>query len=642
MQNAQEENYPENQSEEESEEEEQFDENGEPLKKKRKKARTTEEKEYEKLEKRLKDEKAAEILEKLKRTQDKMVDVLEYDGINNNNNKEQDKKVEAGPSCFIPDRNKEQDAYQVYKLRQDKKKIRFILPERQKTVYDYATLKLSAHYNNILSKLTNSKLEAEMAHDEESYNLIIEANALIADIDFEIVKVYNFTRDVYTTRFPELETLLANKVEYVRAAGVMLNDLLNAKALLTDKISDAQVMIVAMTATSTQGKKLDAGKIEAIKEACSLAEDLTKDRGKIVRFVKSRMSLLAPNVTAIVGPNVAAQLIGKAADGLAGLSTMPSCNILLLGQEKAGTYSAHNKLPHAGYIYYSPLVQSIAKEHQRKAARLVSAKVVQAARKDAQLTSRERREEPFQGLELRDAIYKKFELWEEPPKVKGIKALPKPLEHAGKRKRGGRRYRKMKERLGMTEVRKQSNRMTFGEIEEDLNQEDLGISLGHLKEGTGSGVLRNLVEEKKSKVRISKKMEKTLEKERSMSGARTAISSGFRTVHKELSGGKSTVLGWGGTMTSTSGRKSSFRRGTGTTSTVSFTPVQGLEITNPALNNQNEDENSGMSSNYFSQSSLFKTPTLPNPSRQGGMSSRVPGGASSYMQSKSQSIIPKF
>lgn len=44
----------------------------------------------------------------------------------------------------------------------------------------------------------------------------------------------------------------------------------------------------------------------------------------------------------------------------------------------------------------------------------------------------------------------------------------------------------MKERLGMTEMRKQANRMTFGEIEDEAYQQNLGFSLGQLgKKGTG-------------------------------------------------------------------------------------------------------------------------------------------------------------
>ncbi len=57
----------------------------------------------------------------------------------------------------------------------------------------------------------------------------------------------------------------------------------------------------------------------------------------------------------------------------------------------------------------------------------------------------------------------KLDKWQEPPPVKSIKALPAPID-PGRKKRGGRRYRKMKERLGLTEMRKQANRMNFGEV----------------------------------------------------------------------------------------------------------------------------------------------------------------------------------
>ena len=43
----------------------------------------------------------------------------------------------------------------------------------------------------------------------------------------------------------------------------------------------------------------------------------------------------------------------------------------------------------------------------------------------------------------------------------------------------------------MTELRKQQNRMNFGEIGEDLYQEDLGVNRGNIgKGGVGGGSLR--------------------------------------------------------------------------------------------------------------------------------------------------------
>ena len=60
-------------------------------------------------------------------------------------------------------------------------------------------------------------------------------------------------------------------------------------------------------------------------------------------------------------------------------------------------------------------------------------------------------------------IERRLEKLQEPPPVKAIKPLPPPIDPTRK-KRGGRRARKMKDRLGMTDLRKRQSQMTFGEV----------------------------------------------------------------------------------------------------------------------------------------------------------------------------------
>lgn len=96
---------------------------------------------------------------------------------------------------------------------------------------------------------------------------------------------------------------------------------------------------------------------------------------------------------------------------------------------------------------------------RRKAARLVAAKAVLAARVDA---CHESVHGEF-GLKFKEDIEKKLDKLQEPPPVKFIKPLPKPIE-GSKKKRGGKRVRKMKERYALTEFRKQANRMNFGDV----------------------------------------------------------------------------------------------------------------------------------------------------------------------------------
>jgi U4/U6 small nuclear ribonucleoprotein PRP31 len=47
---------------------------------------------------------------------------------------------------------------------------------------------------------------------------------------------------------------------------------------------------------------------------------------QIFQYVSSRMNVLAPNLSAIVGTTTAAKLLGVAG-GLGGLSKMPACNV---------------------------------------------------------------------------------------------------------------------------------------------------------------------------------------------------------------------------------------------------------------------------------------------------------------------------
>lgn len=142
-------------------------------------------------------------------------------------------------------------------------------------------------------------------------------------------------------------------------------------------------------------------------------------------------------------------------------------------------------LPHTGFVYYSPIVQDTQpvivtrltlhfhyahstsaislyldlKDLRRKAARLVAAKTTLAARVDANHES----VTGEIGLQFKEEVERKLDKLQEPPPVKFVKPLPKPIE-ISKKKRGGKRVRKMKERYAMTEFRKQANRLNFGDV----------------------------------------------------------------------------------------------------------------------------------------------------------------------------------
>uniref|UniRef100_A0A8C3UTE1 U4/U6 small nuclear ribonucleoprotein Prp31 n=1 Tax=Catharus ustulatus TaxID=91951 RepID=A0A8C3UTE1_CATUS len=344
--------------------------------------------------------------------------------------------------------------------------------------------------------------------------------------------------DKYSKRFPELESLVPNALDYIRTVKELGNSLDKCKnnENVQQILTNATIMVVSVTASTTQGQQLSEEELSRIEDACDMALALSGAKLRIYEYVESRMSFIAPNLSLILGASTAAKIMGVAG-GLTPLSKLPACNILLLGAQRRtlSGFSSTSVLPHTGFIYHSDIVQSLPPDLRRKAARLVAAKCTLAARVDSFHESQDGKEE----------IERKFDKWQEPPPVKQVKPLPAPLD-GQRKKRGGRRYRKMKERLGLTEIRKQANRMSFGEIEEDAYQEDLGFSLGHLGKA-GSGRVRQTQVNEATKARISKTLQRTLQKQ------------------SVVYGGKSTIRD----------------RSSGTASSVAFTPLQGLEIVNP-------------------------------------------------------------
>jgi U4/U6 small nuclear ribonucleoprotein PRP31 len=203
------------------------------------------------------------------------------------------------------------------------------------------------------------------------------------DIDNEILVVHKFIRDHYAPRFPELQQLVPDPVMFIRSVRALGNDADLTKPNLSSVLPAAIMMTVAVTATTTKGKPLPQNEWEAVLRACDLEERLDDARKRIFNYVQSRMTILAPNVSAIVSTTIAAKLLGVAG-GLAALAKMPAGNVHLLGAQKKITagFSTATRERHTGFIYQSFVVQSAPPEYRRKAQRTVGAKVCLAARMD--------------------------------------------------------------------------------------------------------------------------------------------------------------------------------------------------------------------------------------------------------------------
>lgn len=400
---------------------------------------------------------------------------------------------------------------------------------KEQDINQVSKLRLSTNYISILEKI---KSKREMGEEEE-YNLMLKSNNIASELEFEIGKVFKYLKDNYAPKFQELESLVLNPVDYCKTVKLIQNEMDLSRVDLKSILPSATVMVVLVTATTSNGRELSTEELNRVNAGVDVLLELENDKRLITEFVEARMNILAPNLTVILGALVSAKLIGIAG-GLENLSKIPSCNIMVLGVDKKSNLglSSLSQIKHVGIIYSCDLIKNVASDSRKKAARVTAGKVALAARIDFAKGSRDGK----LGMDLRSEISKKIEIMLAPPPGQASKALPVPIE-GPKKRRGGKRARKAKERYGLTELQKAQNKIVFGAPEEEIGYSTgSSVGLGLLGQ-SNSGKLR-IKADSRHKINLSKKYAKKSFGQSNLSGLETS---------------------------------------------VAFTPIKGIELTNPEL-----------------------------------------------------------
>ncbi|VUC36171.1 unnamed protein product [Clonostachys rosea] len=455
--------------------------------------------------------------------------------------------------------------------------------------------------------------------DHPEYHLLTQSNSLSTQIDGEVAVVHKFIRDHYSTRFPELERLVTTPLEYAKVVSILGNGPLDAENIKTLQtatnnplgvglkavLDGPSLMIVTVEATTSKGREMATDEIERVYRACDMVISLHKAKNTLTEYVQSRMSIFAPNLTTLIGSLTAAQLL-NVAGGLTGLSKTPACNIASMGSKKRQAGLATNiGIRQQGYLYHSEIIRGIPNDLKKQAMRIVSAKLVLAARVDRVHSS----PDGSTGEELKQACLDRLEKLTEPPPNKGQRALPIPDDKPA-RKRGGRRARKAKEALAMTDLRKAQNRVAFGkeEMEVGYGTGDNTVGMGMIGQAN-DGKIRGMQVDNRTRAKLSAK-------NKGWGGAST------------VGGGASSIGGFGqasgidlrGKGLRNSGVGSTIGSGAGTASSLAFTPVQGLELVDPKVQaelskKRKAEEDRWFKGGTFTQvggsSDGFKVPDLP-------------------------------
>lgn len=401
----------------------------------------------------------------------------------------------------------------------------------------------STDFLNFINKIEEELLlyqenQKKSLISSEDYILITSAQKYCENLSEDIFILTRAIKDIYNKKFPELQNIIPNLIDYVKVVHLLETSDCNLDSL-KNTIPHHIILAINILLPNIINNNLERKIKNALINNCDKVFLCSKYNDLIQKFIETKMELIAPNVSVLVGKEIASKLI-IAAGGIKNLSIMPSCNIQVLGSKKINLngFSSANKM-HRGIIAESIFVKSQPEEHQKKALRKLSGKVALAARcdffrKDIKYVdnfdnqyegsilceNNENRNEnnsyydnlelieneiynsnyfdndldlkskfnenDFKQIDLESINYgEKFKKLID-QKINNvvnfiqpvyIKPLPKPLDEPRK-KRGGKRLRKTKKNNEISEMIKLKNRLSFGvdaQIENDFTGEGYGM-----------------------------------------------------------------------------------------------------------------------------------------------------------------------
>jgi nucleolar protein 58 len=262
--------------------------------------------------------------------------------------------------------------------------------------------------------------------------MIVQAIALLDDLDKELNTYAMRVKEWYGWHFPEMAKILNDNLAYAKVVlkmGMRTNwESCDLAEILPEEIETA----VKSAADRSMGTEITQEDLDNIQLLAEQVISFTEYRQQLASYLSARMTAIAPNLTALVGELVGARLIAHAGS-LMNLSKSPASTIQILGAEKALFRALKTKhdTPKYGLIYHASLIGQASGRNKGKMARVLAAKAAIGLRVDALQDWGEHEEDIPEdekaalGLEARFNLERKLAAMEgKPLKPRGVAIAP--------------------------------------------------------------------------------------------------------------------------------------------------------------------------------------------------------------------------
>ncbi|PBP18277.1 nucleolar protein [Diplocarpon rosae] len=214
--------------------------------------------------------------------------------------------------------------------------------------------------------------------------MIVQAIALLDDLDKELNTYAMRVKEWYGWHFPEMGKIVNDNLAYARIiikVGMRTN---TSSTDLSDILPEEIETAIKAAAEVSMGTEITEEDLENIKLLADQVVGFTEYRQQLSQYLSARMAAIAPNLTEMVGELVGARLIAHSGS-LMNLAKSPASTIQILGAEKALFRALKTKhdTPKYGLIYHSSLVGQATGKNKGKIARMLAAKAAIGIRVDA-------------------------------------------------------------------------------------------------------------------------------------------------------------------------------------------------------------------------------------------------------------------
>lgn len=232
---------------------------------------------------------------------------------------------------------------------------------------------------------SRAKVKFSVQRDD---NHIIQAIAILDQLDKAINTFSMRVREWYSWHFPELVKIVSDNHRYARCA-LFIKD---KKDLSEDKLHDLAAIVdddegiatsIMDAAKHSMGQDITSTDMENVIAFAERVVNLGTYRKNLHAYLVNKMSVVAPNLATLIGEVVGARLISHAGS-LTNLSKYPASTVQILGAEKALFRALKTKgnTPKYGLLYHSSFIGRAGTKNKGRISRFLANKCSIASRID--------------------------------------------------------------------------------------------------------------------------------------------------------------------------------------------------------------------------------------------------------------------